>query len=295
MFNGNFKESDGTVIIPDVNPDIFHQFLRYLYCQKVAISKTTLLDLYTLADKYLDRRLKKVCLSAITETNVAHVMQQNTNANQFEEVHERCKEVVYRNPFFVYESEDFTRLNFDNMKELVTHCQMRCTPLESAETVRYWMAYNERPCDDQFLKDFRKQVFNNSVKRLTITGQNKTSDFGFSSSLSTISVIAPISLVGFGIIWNPSLTMMTIRIHNSKRSYVRRINVPLGITEGSYVEEIFVIKMQLEPNDLIEVSMSMSENQPFPYLSYAKSSDDRFTFTGNYFNLISYLIVDNDE
>ncbi|XP_035232025.1 speckle-type POZ protein B-like [Stegodyphus dumicola] len=81
MFKTEMTESrNSQVEIPDVDPDIMHQMLLFLYTGNVEkLSEETVIQLYGVADKYDVSALKNVCLSffksSITVANVCKILQ----------------------------------------------------------------------------------------------------------------------------------------------------------------------------------------------------------------------------
>lgn len=69
QFFGGFQDGvKDEVIIADVNPSAFKQFLSYLNFGEIDVCEENVKDVYELADRYLDEKLKDVCADQIIST-----------------------------------------------------------------------------------------------------------------------------------------------------------------------------------------------------------------------------------
>lgn len=66
QFFGGFQDGvKDEVVIADVNPSAFKQFLSYLNFGEIDVSSENVKDVYELADRYLDEKLKDLCADQI--------------------------------------------------------------------------------------------------------------------------------------------------------------------------------------------------------------------------------------
>lgn len=69
MFKNDMKEkSENTVVIPDVNPAVMKEILRYIYTEKVENLYTMAKDIIPVADKYALEGLRTMCEKALAES-----------------------------------------------------------------------------------------------------------------------------------------------------------------------------------------------------------------------------------
>ncbi|XP_046566580.1 BTB/POZ domain-containing protein 6-like [Haliotis rubra] len=79
MFCGPLAEK-GEVTIPDIEADIFREFLRYVYTDKATVSTDTVIGLMYTSRKYALDALYSLCVTlletSLTEDNVCQILEQ---------------------------------------------------------------------------------------------------------------------------------------------------------------------------------------------------------------------------
>ena len=120
--HGLSEETDRCEVkIPDIEPEIFLELLRFLYCETTNITKENLVELYAAADKYLMEDLKE-CLKAITVKNVMYVYICNQNRNFFR-VTIKCLDIMESDPLVAFAQDDFNNLKQDDLEIIFRVCR----------------------------------------------------------------------------------------------------------------------------------------------------------------------------
>nr|XP_018900417.1 PREDICTED: BTB/POZ domain-containing protein 1-like [Bemisia tabaci]XP_018900418.1 PREDICTED: BTB/POZ domain-containing protein 1-like [Bemisia tabaci]XP_018900419.1 PREDICTED: BTB/POZ domain-containing protein 1-like [Bemisia tabaci]XP_018900420.1 PREDICTED: BTB/POZ domain-containing protein 1-like [Bemisia tabaci] len=63
MLSERWSSDESEIAVPDVEPDAFYELLRFIYCEKVALTKLIVWPLFYAADKYDVQALKLKCIT----------------------------------------------------------------------------------------------------------------------------------------------------------------------------------------------------------------------------------------
>ena len=101
----------GEFTMPDIEPDIFLEVLRFIYCETVNITTDNFGVLYKAADKYLMEGLKEICLKYLKNNSISKIFMDNLTSVKFAEVENACVEAIYNDPLQFFEEEHFNKLS----------------------------------------------------------------------------------------------------------------------------------------------------------------------------------------
>ncbi|EAT38331.1 AAEL009769-PA [Aedes aegypti] len=147
MFNGNFKEStSGEIEVSDVEPDIFLEILRFIYCGKVRLTIENVLEIYVHAQKYmlneLRRRTIRVLEKHIDSDNVLKIFAQN-RLYEFSFINEKCLTLIRKNPLTYFHHEDFSALDRKSLEIIFSSKKINCSDAQLFQALRDWKKANE--------------------------------------------------------------------------------------------------------------------------------------------------------
>ena len=125
LFTSGFKENkDSTIVLQDTKPAVLSEALRFIYTGEALVNATNAQDLVKIADYFIVPRLKtkmsKYLEECIDSTNCLAL---ESFADQFgcESLKQVASEFKLKNFISVVKSEDFKTLNFNKVKELISH------------------------------------------------------------------------------------------------------------------------------------------------------------------------------
>ena len=111
LLNAPFADSvKGEFTISDIEPEIFLELLRFIYCETANVTCDNFYQIYQAADKYLMEELKSFCNKHLTESNATKIYIDNYNNIKFPELEKSCKEIIWNNPINFFEDEQFNSI-----------------------------------------------------------------------------------------------------------------------------------------------------------------------------------------
>ncbi|XP_048245035.1 BTB/POZ domain-containing protein 6-like isoform X1 [Haliotis rufescens] len=121
MFCGPLAET-GEVTIPDIEADIFKEFLRYVYTDKATIDAETVTGLKYTSKKYSLDALYNLCETFIEESmsedNVCHILEECHGYGELD-VEQKALEILTKGGKEVIQSPGFVKLCSDCMNKFV--------------------------------------------------------------------------------------------------------------------------------------------------------------------------------
>ncbi|XP_048245037.1 BTB/POZ domain-containing protein 6-like [Haliotis rufescens] len=121
MFCGPLAEK-GEVTIPDIEADIFKEFLRYVYTDKATIDAETVTGLKYTSKKYSLDALYNLCETflekSLSEDNVCHILEECHGYGELD-VEQKALEILTKGGKEVIQSPGFVKLCSDCMNKFV--------------------------------------------------------------------------------------------------------------------------------------------------------------------------------
>ena len=142
MFYGELRETKETIEIRESDPDIFLQFLCFLYCDEVTYQdENNAIQLWYLADKYDVSSLVTKCLDfldgAIKPLNAFDIIPHARKLNT-EKLEESCWEVIDYNAQDIIDDNSFSELSHELLLEFVKRSSLRIDELSLFKAVDRW-------------------------------------------------------------------------------------------------------------------------------------------------------------
>ncbi|XP_055619527.1 BTB/POZ domain-containing protein 6-B-like isoform X1 [Toxorhynchites rutilus septentrionalis] len=262
MFNGNFRESSsGEIEVSDVEPDIFLEILRFIYCGKVRLTIENALEIYVHAQKYmlneLRRRTIRFLENHIDSHNVLKIFTHN-RLYEFSFINDRCLTLIRKNPLTYFRHEDFTSLDRKSLEIILASKKINCSDEQLFQALRDWKKNNESEYADEMVSVMNQiRTYNCSKLRF----------FGNMS-------MAEQTDLKFSIMCNHSLAFFGIGVF--VKSTERFVTIEVEITEnleslGSYrfdyenkdpaavnKANLFFEELTLHPDDWYSISVNFS-------------------------------------
>ena len=164
MFYGGLAEQGETVGITDCDPDIFLQFLRYLYCDDVNFQDVNnAIQVWHLADKYDLPSLAKECVdflaAAMEPLNAFDVIPYARRFNH-EGLENVCWEIIDYNAQEIFASESFLDLKHEYLLPFLQRSSLCVEEVSLFKAIDRWAA---KRCEES---------------NMTVDGANKRSVLG---------------------------------------------------------------------------------------------------------------------
>ncbi|XP_060571404.1 BTB/POZ domain-containing protein 6-B-like [Ruditapes philippinarum] len=122
MFCGSLPETNKTVDVPDIEPAIFRDLLRFIYTEDCSINENNVMALLYCSKKYGLERLREACQkflnTNLSSDNVCTILQ---HAIQFDEVHleNRCLTFGMENAEMVLKSDGLSTISKEVLKKII--------------------------------------------------------------------------------------------------------------------------------------------------------------------------------
>nr|XP_029709629.1 BTB/POZ domain-containing protein 6-like [Aedes albopictus] len=279
MFNGNFKESNSEEIaINDVEPDIFLEILRFIYCGKVHLTIENVLEIFVHAQMYMLNELRQQSIEyfekSIAFDNVLKFFAQN-RLYELSFINEKCLKLIMKNPLLCFNHEDFYVLDRKSLEIIISSKKFNCSKTQVLQALRDWSKINEIECvsdletmiNTKHVRDCSKLRFFGNISSNTSTGLT----FMFQQPHS-------LALYGIGVFVKSSAKMITIEVKISNNPET------LGLHQFEYenkdvttvsVAKLFFQELTLLPNTQYSIGISFNPGgQNFsicnPYVIHGK-------------------------
>ena len=287
ILNSDFKERDtGSIEIEDIEPEIMLEVLKYMYTDKVSISKENLVPLYSASDKYMIDELNKTCLNAINLDNVLKVLQMNSENHNFFKLHEKCMEVIINDPIGAFEQDDFLALNKTNLELVLKQRFFKCTYNDLHVALDKWMKGNKDIPMEDLENEIHSYVIKSNLKKLSICGT-----WEYKQRWAALNLIAlkDTNLVGVCIIMSPNdlYTSFCISINDTsvtekdlqrfcehddilevyfkKISIAKHSKITISCTSSSWIYTLY--NADIRPNTYFKIDTAYKEQfSPVQYL-----------------------------
>lgn len=161
MFFGELAESKNKIVLPDCDAESFLEFLRFLYCDEVQLTGSSVMQVSYLAKKYIVPELEVVCMNFLTENlspeNVFDIL---PHAKKFEdkELVVRCWEVVDTSAQEAMKSETFPCITKDLLLEIIKRDGLAIHEIELFEAIDCWAVAECQRKDLEPTKENKREV-----------------------------------------------------------------------------------------------------------------------------------------
>jgi hypothetical protein len=266
MFENEFLERrTGEVIIPDIEPEVFIELLRYLYCDKSIITKENLVALYGAANKYLIQDLKGLCLQAIDETNALYVYKTNEQSLKFPEILEKCKDVITKKPFSTLGQSDLKNLSGSELKDFLLNCNHRLSIRDKFSFIDKWQKGKGPAINTAEVEVIYKEIDQNTIYRVYLWQKMKkesTFDLQVPEISQTYFKLGhKAQLVGLGIIRDSSINKLVISLSElntgSNRRLIKR-KVLAKQNDCDEIDEVYFDQATIKPQRVYTLKSTTS-------------------------------------
>ncbi|PFX32680.1 BTB/POZ domain-containing protein 6 [Stylophora pistillata] len=142
MFYGELRETNETIEIGESDPDIFLQFLRFLYCDDASFqNENNAIQLLYLADKYDVPSLAAKCNEfqdrAMEPLNAFGIVPHARKLNH-EKLERSCWEVIDYNAKEIMDDNSFSELSHELLLDVVKRSSLRIDEVSLFKAVDRW-------------------------------------------------------------------------------------------------------------------------------------------------------------
>lgn len=129
-----------SLIVDDVEPDIFLEMLNFIYCDQCDITQCNVMGMLHVADKYKLYELEQRCNRFLTENDCTGVvLEAFINSHpQCYRMTELCLKQICSNPFRVFRHSLFMTLSTCLLRKIVDSKSIRCSDHQLLKAVEHW-------------------------------------------------------------------------------------------------------------------------------------------------------------
>lgn len=153
MFTAGKREPPSTVngepiAVPDIEPDIFLEMLKFVYYDNPTIREDNLVELYYAAKKYNLSGLRSRCQQFVCQEEASVIKVFTANVKHgFEELNQACLKTICANPLVIFRSSDFFELPLDLMEKIVVQRKLRCNDDQLLDALKRWAQHQDGAVD----------------------------------------------------------------------------------------------------------------------------------------------------
>ncbi|XP_019533950.1 kelch-like protein 40b isoform X1 [Aedes albopictus] len=214
MFNGNFKESsESEIVLDDIEPKIFLEILRFVYCGKIDLTFQNIHEIYIHSRKYMLMELLAMASNflekSIEPENVLKIFTQNRFYG-FQFVDEKCLRLIRTNPLFYFNHEDFSLIDRESLCLILSSKKINCTDDQLMGALDIWEKGHEEENVDELKAIVKNSKRSYDCYKLRLFGPSSGSepnDFGFSIVSET-----NVNLYGIGVFLKSTAKVITIEM-----------------------------------------------------------------------------------
>ncbi|XP_076443497.1 BTB/POZ domain-containing protein 6-like [Babylonia areolata] len=137
------------ISLPDVQPKVLWQLLRYMYYEELDPNSDTVFELLALADKYDVARARDVCLSflhgCLTEQTACDILE-TAHRHDDEDLDKECMVFIRKHGENVIQTEGMDRLCRECLNRVLTMEGLEISPVVRQEVTDRWA---RRQCEDR--------------------------------------------------------------------------------------------------------------------------------------------------
>ncbi|XP_041347835.1 BTB/POZ domain-containing protein 2-like isoform X2 [Gigantopelta aegis] len=168
MFYGPLAEQD-EVVIPEVEHDIFEQFLRYLYTDDVTMDGASVMGLLYVSKKYDVKTLEQKCLaylsSSMTPDNACVILEQ-AHVFDEQELKEKALSFILENGYGALKSSGVTDLCHECLVKIIQAEELEVDEQAVFEAVVAWSESACRKQNKDVTDENRRQVIGEVIKHV---------------------------------------------------------------------------------------------------------------------------------
>ena len=193
MFYGQLAEAKDCVELPDCEYDSLLEFLRYLYSDVVNLTRSNVMHVLYLANKYMVPSLAEKCSEYLRENlSAANVFSILPHARKCEDkdLEDRCWEVIQENTEEAVTSDDFVTLERSLIESVVKRERLTIKEVDLFKAVDRWATKeSERQGITADVESKRRIIGEDTVKAIR---------FPVMSEKEFVSVVLDCRILNFG-------------------------------------------------------------------------------------------------
>ncbi|XP_001651156.2 BTB/POZ domain-containing protein 6 [Aedes aegypti] len=267
QFNGHFMEArndqkSAPVIVQDIEPGVFLEVLIYIYCERVNLNASNMLDIYYASHKYMLQSLSEKCEDAFerltTEDNVLKVFQENQK-HRFDNVDQQCLKIIRDNPIKHFKQDHFLKLSAEALLVIASQSTINCQEDHMRQAIETWkkqngaldVAYNIKDVLCRKLHFFGSPYFQANIDTsLLLTVKSKIALYGLGVFVGVDQEIPPAGKVEIVIMCQgKQLASKSVPIHKNLQTH--EIMFEKVIIDANCNIQVAIKK----PDDLKELKM----------------------------------------
>lgn len=195
------------IVLPDVNPEAFREFLRYIFTQAVNLTHDNMLNIYKVAKSFEVEALIKECrvfiCDNINHDNLLDVFEFN-KLYEDDVINEKCKEIILDYPVEFFTLDKFKNVIDEFLKLLYKSNELQLSELDLFMLTLKWVGAAIAGEREKFLLYLLRNVPKSNQngktpgKEITLNGPIKSTFYGVDISSLCFDVKKKIYLYKIG-------------------------------------------------------------------------------------------------
>ena len=146
MFYGPMADTSDAIALPDCEYESLSELFRFMYSDEVNLSRSCVVQVLYLAEKYILPNLVSECLKflreIVDESNALYILEHASRySEQNEDLVERCWEVIDEHTEQAIQSDQFVKIGRSILEALVDRDSLNIQEINLFEAVNKWAEY----------------------------------------------------------------------------------------------------------------------------------------------------------
>ena len=146
MFYGPMADTSDTIVLSDCEYESLSELFRFMYSDEVNLSRSCVMQVLYLAEKYILPNLVSECLrylrEIVDESNALYILEHASRCSeQYEDLVERCWELIDEHTDQAIQSDEFLKIDRTTLEALVNRDSLNIQEINLFKAVNKWGEY----------------------------------------------------------------------------------------------------------------------------------------------------------
>ncbi|XP_058827449.1 BTB/POZ domain-containing protein 6-A-like [Topomyia yanbarensis] len=203
------------VTLEDVEPSVFLEILRFLYCEKIELTAENVREIYTHSKKWSLEKVLPVVNDFLRQNVDSDNVLEKLMDNRFyglKSIDEKCLQIICDNPLRYFKQKNFVQLDRVSLKLIVSAKRINCSSDQLMEVVDGWQKTHSEVDVEDLKTAIRSSNPQSTWPMLRFVGEYSRTGPSSYFLFHINSYIRGIKLIGMGIFFKSNEEVVTVTV-----------------------------------------------------------------------------------